>query len=234
MLGDKARYAVQADQLGTGHAVRQAADLLRNQAEHVLVYYADMPLLTAETLRTLVESHQAHAGPISLLTLIAPDPRGFGRIVRDSNGITAIVEERDASPDQLMIRELNVGVYAFRAAWLWDALDRLAPARNGEYYLTDLIGMAIAAGRSVIGLPVEDADEVIGINTRVHLSEAEAALRRRINRHWMLNGVTIHDPATTYIDEAVVNRHGYADRAQHPSHRPHDDRCQPVRSARIP
>jgi len=203
-IGDRARYVVQAQQLGTGHAVRQAADLLRGQADHIVVYYADMPLLTTDTLQTLLIAHLSHAGPIALLTLIAPDPRGFGRIARDSNGITAIVEERDATPDQLAIRELNVGVYVFRAAWLWDALDQLTPARSGEYYLTDLVGVAIREGRSVIGVPVTDADEVIGINTRVHLSEAEAALRRRVNRHWMLSGVTLQDPATTYIDERVM------------------------------
>jgi len=167
-----------------------------------------MPLLTASTLRTLFEAGQAHSGPITLLTLVAADPRGFGRIARQNNdpngSITAIVEDKEATPEQLAIRELNVGVYVFRANWLWDRLAKLKPKKAGEYYLTDMVEVAISEGLSVYGLVVDDPDEVIGVNTRVHLSEAEVALRRRINRRWMLDGVTLRDPATTYISEEAV------------------------------
>lgn len=205
VVGDQARFVLQAEQLGTGHALMQATDTLKGGAEYVLVYYGDMPLLTAPTLRSLLDAQLRHAGPITLLTLIAPDPRGFGRIVRRQDGaIAAIVEEREATPEQLAIRELNVGIYAFRAAWLWERLSRLKPRRNGEYYLTDTVELAIGEGLSVQGIAITDADEVIGVNTRVHLSEAEAALRRRVNQRWMLEGVTIRDPATTYIDERVT------------------------------
>ncbi len=207
-LGDRAQYALQTELLGTGHALMQAADRLHDQAEYVLVYYADMPLLTAPTLGRLLAAQQAHVGPVALLTLITADPRGFGRIVRKNgqpNGsIMAIVEEREATPEQKAIRELNVGVYVFRAAWLWDRLAKIKPKQAGEYYLTDLVEIAVSEGASVYGLPVEDPDEVIGVNTRVHLSEAEAALRHRVNCAWMLHGVTLRDPATTYIAESVT------------------------------
>jgi bifunctional UDP-N-acetylglucosamine pyrophosphorylase/glucosamine-1-phosphate N-acetyltransferase len=204
-VGERARFVIQAKQLGTGHAVQQAADTLRGTADLVLVYYADMPLLTVPTLRALIDTQQAHAGPITLLTLVAVDPRGFGRIVRRSDGaITAIVEEHEATPEQRAIRELNVGVYAFRADWLWSRLTKLQPRSKGEYYLTDLVELAIAEGLSVQGQAITDAEEVIGVNTRVHLSEAEAALRRRVIHRWQLDGVTIRDPQSTFIDERAT------------------------------
>ena len=204
-VGERARFVVQAPQLGTGHAVRQTADTLRGTADLVVVYYADMPLLTASTLRALIDAQKIHAGPITLLTLVAADPRGFGRIVsRPDGAITAIVEEHEATPEQRAIRELNVGVYAFRADWLWPHLDKLKPRKKGEYYLTDLIELAIAEGLSVQGQAITDADEVIGVNTRIHLSEAELALRRRVTSRWQLDGVTIRDPQSTYIDERAL------------------------------
>ncbi len=207
-VGERAQFVLQAEQLGTGHAVLQAADVLRDQADVVAVFYADMPLLRAETLQRLIETQRQNRGPITLLTVVSPDPRGFGRIIRASDGVvTDIVEEREATPDQLLIRELNAGVYAFSAGWLWEHLSRLKPKSKGEYYLTDLIMLAAQERLPVIGVQSEDQDEVIGINTRVHLAEAEAALRRRINQRWMLEGVTLLDPATTYIHEdAVIGR----------------------------
>ncbi len=206
-VGNRARYVTQTELLGTGHAVMQAADLLRGQAEWVVVCYGDMPLLTAQTMRRLIDAQKAQSGPFTLLTLIDPDPRGFGRIVRRDGYVTAIVEERECTPEQAAIRELNVGVYAFRADWLWSHLSLIQPKSKGEYYLTDLVELATAAGEQVGGMAVEDADEVIGINTRVHLSEAEAILRRRVTHHWMLEGVTIIDPSATYIDETAIIGH---------------------------
>ena len=201
-LGTRAQFVFQTEQLGTGHAVQQAATVLRDAADVVLVYYADMPLLTAPTLQTLIEGQQLHAGPITLLTLVAADPRGFGRIVRRADGtIAAIVEEHEATPEQRAIRELNVGVYAFRADWLWPRLEKLRPRQKGEYYLTDLVELAVSEGLTVQGQIVADADEVIGINTRVHLSEAESALQRRITQRWQLAGVTIRSPQSCSIDE---------------------------------
>lgn len=204
VVGDSARYALQEQQLGTGHAVMQAADLVRGQADFVLVTYADMPLLRAETLQKLLATQQANPGPISLLTVIAEDPRGFGRIERHADGtVKAIVEEYVASPEQLRIKELNVGAYCFSAEWLWSGLTRIQVSPKGEYYLTDLIEIAVTEGLSVQALVMDDVQETIGINTRVHLSEAEAAMRKRINEQHMLNGVTILDPASTYIETGV-------------------------------
>lgn len=203
--GDRARFVVQAEQLGTGHAVLQARGLLRGQSDHVLVVYADMPLLRAETLRMLYEAQQANDGPVSMLTHITDTPRGFGRIVRGGDGhVQTIVEEAVATPEQLAIREVNVGVYCYDAAWLWQHLDQIGLSPKGEYFLTDLVEIATRAGVQVNAFVVEDENEVLGINNRVHLAEAETALRRRVNEALMLGGVTLIDPATTYIEPGVV------------------------------
>jgi bifunctional UDP-N-acetylglucosamine pyrophosphorylase/glucosamine-1-phosphate N-acetyltransferase len=205
VVGNAARYVVQAEQLGTGHAVMQAESQLRGQAERVLIFYADMPLLRAETLRALAEAQAAHAGPLSMFTLVTDQPRGFGRIVRSDDGrVLAIVEEAQATPQQKAIREVNPGVYCFDANWLWEHLPRIPLSPKGEYYLTDMVGIAVEEGGAVNALPIDDPLEALGINTRVHLAEAETALRQRINRHWMLEGVTIVDPATTYIHSGVT------------------------------
>lgn len=205
VVGEAARYVLQAEQLGTGHAVMQARALLKGRSEHVIVIYADMPLLRAETLAALYQAQQAHSGPLTMLTTIVENPRGFGRVVRDAQGsVRAVVEEAVAAPDQLAIRELNVGVYCFDAAWLWTHLERIPLNAKGEYYLTDLVEMAVAEGAAVNALALDDPVEVLGINTRVHLAEAEAALRRRTNEALMLSGVTIVDPASAYIDATVT------------------------------
>jgi bifunctional UDP-N-acetylglucosamine pyrophosphorylase/glucosamine-1-phosphate N-acetyltransferase len=203
-VGARAEYAVQAEQLGTGHAVLQAAEALRGQTDLVAVFYADMPLLRHETLARLIAAQRQNRGPITMLTISVPDPRGFGRIVRGADGsVAAIVEEKECTPEQLGIRELNVGVYVYKSDWLWENLAKLTPKSKGEYYLTDLVELAAKQGQQVVGLESDDPDEVIGVNTRVHLSEAEAALRRRVNTYWMLEGVTLLDPAATYIQEDV-------------------------------
>lgn len=204
-LGEQAAsYVVQEPQLGTGHAVMQAEPLLRDAADLVLVTYADMPLVSPEMLRQLVAAHQGRDAVISLVTVIAADPRGFGRIVRDAQGqVQAIVEEAQATPEQLAIKELNASVYCFSARWLWPALQRIPLSPKGEYYLTDLVGLAVEDGLAVQALVAEDPAEMIGVNTRVHLAEAEALLRRRINQGWMLQGVTMINPDATYIEPGV-------------------------------
>ena len=204
-VGDSAECVLQEPQLGTGHAALQAEDLLKGRTDYVIVTYADMPLLRGETFRQLLETQRLNPGPFSLLTVIADDPRGFGRIVRKADGtVEAIVEEYVATPEQREIKELNVGAYCFRAEWLWDALHRIGKnPKKGEYYLTDVVELAVKQDLPVQAVVHDDFIETIGINTRVHLSEAEAALRTRINREHMLNGVSMMDPTSTYIEMDV-------------------------------
>ncbi len=210
VLGDRCAYAVQAELLGTAHALQQAGALVQNEAkaaDTVLVTYGDMPLLRTETLRSLVDAYaRARKDPalaFAMLTITREDPQGFGRIVRDAHGeIAAIVEEVDCTNDQRRIRELNPGIYCFDAAWLWANLSRVPMSAKGEYYLTDLVAMAVAQGKRVLTVAAA-ADETDGINTRVHLAQAEAHMRMRICERHMLAGVTISDPATTWIDDTV-------------------------------
>jgi bifunctional UDP-N-acetylglucosamine pyrophosphorylase/glucosamine-1-phosphate N-acetyltransferase len=200
----KVRFVIQDQQLGTGHAVMQAESLLKGQTDYVLVTYGDMPLLQASTLQRLVETQKTNRGPMTMLTVIAADPRGFGRVLRKKDGtVAAIVEEYVASPEQLKVNELNVGAYCFKADWLWDALHRIQVSPKGEYYLTDTAELAVRDGLAIQAVVCDDLIETIGINTRVHLAEAESAMRARINRVHMLNGVTLIDPAVTYIEADV-------------------------------
>ncbi|MFN8401884.1 MAG: bifunctional UDP-N-acetylglucosamine diphosphorylase/glucosamine-1-phosphate N-acetyltransferase GlmU [Anaerolineales bacterium] len=205
-LGDSAQTVLQEPQLGTGHAVMQAESLLRGKTDLVVVCYSDMPLLRGETLQKLVETQKQNKGPVSLLTVVAENPRGFGRIIRKDDGtVTAIVEEYVATPEQLQVKELNVGGYCFDANWLWDALQRIPKnPKKGEYYLTDTIELAVKDGLSVHATVMDDLEETIGVNTRVHLSEVETAMRRRINQTHMLNGVTMIDPSSAYIEAEVT------------------------------
>ncbi|GMV33893.1 MAG: UDP-N-acetylglucosamine diphosphorylase/glucosamine-1-phosphate N-acetyltransferase [Chloroflexi bacterium] len=204
-LGESAQTVRQEPQLGTGHAVMAAENLLRGRSDLVVVCYADMPLLRGETLQKLVETQKQNKGPMSLLTVVADDPRGFGRIVRGRDGtVSAIVEEYVATPEQLQIKELNVGGYCFDAKWLWEALKRIPKnPKKGEYYLTDTVELAVKDGLSVHATAMDDLEEIIGVNTRAHLAEVEAAMRRRINEAHMLNGVTMIDPASSYIEADV-------------------------------
>ncbi|MBN1259727.1 MAG: bifunctional UDP-N-acetylglucosamine diphosphorylase/glucosamine-1-phosphate N-acetyltransferase GlmU [Anaerolineae bacterium] len=204
--GARARCVVQHERLGTGHAVQQAYPLLNTGVDHVLVLYGDMPLLRSETLISLVEHHVVAAAAVTLLTVQRDDPQGFGRIVRDNAGrVKAIVEEVEATPEIAAIRELNSGIYVFETGFLWRFLKKVEPsARKGEYYLTDLIGMAVAAGYPVESITAADPAESLGINTRADMAVAATALRTRVNHAWMLAGVTLIDPATTYIDPTVT------------------------------
>ncbi|HUH97941.1 MAG TPA: bifunctional UDP-N-acetylglucosamine diphosphorylase/glucosamine-1-phosphate N-acetyltransferase GlmU [Anaerolineales bacterium] len=198
------RFAVQDRQLGTGHALLQAESLLKGRTDYVLVTYGDMPLLQASTLAHLIETQKSSRGPLTMLTVLADDPRGFGRVLRNADGtVAAIVEESAATAEQLQVRELNVGAYCFKADWLWDALHRIKVSPQGEYYLTDTAGLAAGEGLPIQAVVCADPLETIGINTRVHLAEAEAVMRARINREHMLNGVTIMNPDTTYIETDV-------------------------------
>ncbi len=205
VVGERAQFVEQSQPLGTGHAVMQARDSLLGKADTVLVTYADMPLLIYETLHKLYAKHQQARTCVTMLTVVSDDPMGFGRIVRDGDGkIQSIVEESEATPEQLAIRELNCGVYCFEANWLWEHLPQVQPSpKKKEYFLTDLIEMAVRERAPIESETLHDVAEVSGINTRVQLAHVEQIMRTRINERLMLAGVTLIDPATTYIDAQV-------------------------------
>ena len=203
-LGERVIYALQQEQLGTGHAVQSALPAISEDYDTILVTYGDMPLLTEGTLQKLLQTQAKNSGPLSMVTMISEDPKGFGRIMRGMDGsVVAIVEEVECTPEQLSIQELNVGAYCFDAKWLWQALKRLPLSPKGEYYLTDVIGIAVQDGLRVDALTVTDNQEALGINTRVHLAEAESVMRQRILENLMLEGVTVIDPASTYVESSV-------------------------------
>ncbi len=204
LLGDGCRFVEQTERLGTGHAVRQTEDLLKGNAEVVLVTNADMPLIRPESLERLVQAQEKHQGPLTMLIGESPQARGFGRVERDPGGrILGVVEEAHADEQQRKITELNLGAYAFDAQWLWSNLKEVALSPKGEYYLTDMVALAVNQGLEVASVPFEHESELVGINTRAHLAEAEAALRALTNQRWMIAGVTMIDPATTYIGPRV-------------------------------
>ena len=198
--------AVQERPLGTGHAVRAARVVLEeSDGGDVLVLSGDTPLLTSALLRELVTTHREAGAGATVLSFVPDDIRSYGRIVRAADGrLEAIVEAVDASPGQLEIGEANSSIYVFKGELLWPALDRLSPHNaQGELYLTDVVGDVVAAGQPVIVHVASDPREAEGVNTRVELATAAAVLRDRINEAHMLAGVTIVDPATTWIEPSV-------------------------------
>lgn len=204
-LGSGPQYAEQAEQLGTAHAVLQARDLIASAVETILVLYGDTPLITTDTLTAMLERHTAARPAITMLTARLDNPTGYGRIIRDQAGyVVGIVEEAVAADEQTAIREINPGFYIFDGEWLWPALERVQESPTGEYYLTDLVELAITDGRRVEALQAQDAQETLGINTRAQQAEAEAVLRDRIRAHWLDAGVAMIDPSSSWIDANVV------------------------------
>jgi bifunctional UDP-N-acetylglucosamine pyrophosphorylase/glucosamine-1-phosphate N-acetyltransferase len=205
-LGERCLYAVQEELLGTGNAVlatQKTVDTLEPQPQTVLVCYGDTPLISNEILARVLAEHLKHQATITFLTAITDQPSDFGRIVRDADGqVREIVEMKRATEEQRHISEVNSGVYCFDRGWLWPALQHLPRNPSGEYYLTDLIGIASSQGRKITTV-TGSLDETIGINNRVQLAEVEQLLRRRILERHMYAGVTIIDPATTYIGTSV-------------------------------
>lgn len=205
-LGRSLITAVQEKQNGTGHAVSCALDALPAKVTGtVLVTYGDVPMLDTATLSALLDEHHGAGNAVTVLTSELADPAGYGRIVRDADGqVEGIVEHKDATPEQLQITEINSGVYAFDAAVLVDGLSRLSTDNaQGELYLTDVLGFARTDGRSVGALVVDDPWLTEGINDRVQLAAVGAELNRRLVRHWQRKGVTVVDPATTWLDADV-------------------------------
>ncbi len=206
VLGDTVEYMEQSTPLGTGHAVMQTAPLLATAEADVLVLYGDTPLLMPGTIAALLEAHRAAGAAATVLTARVPDPAGYGRIQRDATGgLAGIVEDADATPEQKKIDEINTGIYVFSPAALYPALQKLKPANaQGEYYLTDVIGILKQDGFAVQAVEAASPAEVLGVNDRRQLAEAARILRERILASHMDNGVTIVDPASTFIGPDVA------------------------------
>lgn len=201
----KPEFVLQYEQLGTGHAVRQAREAIAGAAGPVMVLCADTPLLTGGTLKKVIELHQKSRAAITLVTAVVPDPFGYGRVVRGKTGTMRIVEEKDATALQKEIKEVNAGIYCFEKEFLLASLDGLGKNNaQGEYYLPDAVALARRKKLGVSAFVSEDVDEVMGVNTRHDLSRAEAVMRDRVNRTWMLEGVTLLDPASTFIGSEVI------------------------------
>jgi len=205
-LGDQVSYAFQAEQLGTAHAVMQAVPFLSDKQGTTLILYGDVPLLSQETLTSLYDYHVEQQATATVLTAVMADPTGYGRIIRDAAGaVVRIVEQKDATAEERAIQEINTGIYCFDNQKLLQALSKVTNENaQGEYYVTDCIGILRDAGEKVAAFVAADADETMGVNDRVQLSMAEAYLRKRINERHMRNGVTIMDPSSTYIEADVT------------------------------
>jgi bifunctional UDP-N-acetylglucosamine pyrophosphorylase/glucosamine-1-phosphate N-acetyltransferase len=197
--------AVQEEPLGTGDAVRSARAALEGFGGDVLVLNGDVPALRPETIRALVETHREAGAAATVLSFEPADPGAYGRVVRDGDGrLARILEAADASPEELAVREVNSGIYVFRAEKLWPALERLdSHNAQGELYVTDTLGLLVADGEPCAVLLADDPLEAEGVNTRAELALAAASLRDRINEAHMLAGVTIVDPASTWIEARV-------------------------------
>jgi bifunctional UDP-N-acetylglucosamine pyrophosphorylase/glucosamine-1-phosphate N-acetyltransferase len=205
---DRVTLVEQNPQLGTGHALQVCTKALGKNPGRVVVLYGDMPLLRRESLSELIKTHDDSAGAgVALLTVWSADPRGFGRIVRAQDGsgsVRRIVEERDASAHERDIGEVNLGVYCFDGRALLDALPQLRnDNKQGEYYLTDVVGMFVEKNLAAVAVELDDPDEAIGVNTLAQLAEARWALQVRILEEHMERGVYVEDPATTYVDHGV-------------------------------
>lgn len=199
-----ATFVEQKERLGTGHALLQARGACGDDDGALLVLPGDMPLLSEATLRRLVEHHRATGAAVTLLTAEMADPTGYGRVVRDNGRPVAIVEHRDATAAQRNIREIGTSTYCFDPRHLWPALSRVTPRnQQGEYYLTDVVALLAQEGRAIEAVTVEDPREGLGVNDRRQLAELGAVTRRRILDRLMVEGVTVLDPGTTYVDDTV-------------------------------
>lgn len=202
-LAADVRMVEQRERLGTGHAVLQAKDACGEGT--ILVLPGDMPLISAETLERLVAHHRATSAAATILTAVVERPQGYGRVLRQGGRVKRVVEDRDATDDEKRVNEINTSVYCFEAARLWTTLAEVKPDNDqGEYYLTDVIGILNRRGARVEGVPVADPREALGVNDRKQLAVAAAVQRARILDRLMEGGVTILDPGTTYIEDTVT------------------------------
>jgi len=204
-LPEKTEAVLQEKQLGTGDAVRVCQETLAGFAGDILVMYGDTPLVTGEELNGLLREHAANAPACTLMTVDVEDPAHYGRVCRDADGrVVRIVEHRDCAPGELEICEVNAGVYAFEAPSLWEALEEVgADNDQGEVYLTDVIGILAERSLPVMAYKTDDASVTLGVNSRLDLARAEAIMRQRLLERHMLDGVTVRDPGSTYVDFGV-------------------------------
>ncbi len=205
ILGNDIKFVVQEKQLGTAHAVMQARDILNSMKGYVIVLYGDTPLVTSETIKATLDYHIENNFSATIITAEFDEPFGYGRIVRDADGnVCKIVEERDATLQEKAIKEINSGMICFNTDDLLMCLERIDNHNDqGEYYLTDSIEILIREGKSVGALKVKDGSEILGVNDRLQLYQASEAIRKRINENLMKSGVTLIDPASTYINADV-------------------------------
>ena len=205
LVGSRARIALQAEQLGTGHAVLQAADTLKDFTGTVMILCGDTPLLEATELQKFYEEHVKSGAAATVMSAMMEDPFGYGRILRDANGdVAGIVEQKDASEEQKLIKEINTGNYCVEAPLLFEVLKTLGNDNaQGEYYLTDVLAKLRALGKKVGGMVTADSEMIMGVNSRRQLAEAESCMRRRILEKLMDDGVTVMDPASTFIEKSV-------------------------------
>lgn len=205
-LGDQAETVVQEKQLGTGHAVLQAEQALQGAQGTLLVTCGDTPLVTTDTFRNLLACHEESGAAATVLTAIMPNPFGYGRVIRNDQGqVVKIVEQKDGTPEELAVHEVNAGIYCFDLSLLWDMLHNVTNENaQGEYYLTDLIGMLVDAGKVVSAFAAPDYNETLGVNSRQQLAQAEQVLRHRKLDQLMVDGVSIIDPQNTYVGANVT------------------------------
>ena len=190
----------QKEQKGTGHAIMMTAPVLKDKDGITIVCCGDTPLLTSKTLGALLKAHEENGNDLTILTALMDDPTGYGRIYLENGQVKKIIEQRDCTPEEAEINEVNAGVYVFDNKELFRDLDRLTPTNAAhEYYLTDVIGLFAGDGKKVGSFSIDDLDETMGVNDRYHLSIAAKKIQERINKELMLSGVTIEDPETTYI-----------------------------------
>lgn len=200
----KVTYSLQEEQLGTGHAVKCAIDLLNGKEGTVAVLCGDAPLITEETIKRLFEEHNLNNNKATLLSSILDDASGYGRIIRNGDEVIKIVEHKDCNEEELKVKEMNAGVYCFDIKYLLEALNKLSNNNSqGEYYLTDVIGILKEQGERV-GAVITNFEETMGVNSRAQLAQVENELRKRINSKHLENGVTLIDPLNTYIGADVV------------------------------
>ncbi|MBK7895908.1 MAG: NTP transferase domain-containing protein [Anaerolineaceae bacterium] len=213
LFGGRAQYAVQQKPLGTGHAAQMATPVLVGVSDQVIIAYADMPLLQRETLQKMADLQAETEAAVAMLSVMGSPDSTFGRVIRDENGrVTNILEVAQAAREPnaaelLAIREQNAGVYCFNADWLWQNIAHLPlrQARNGpEYYLTDMIELAVQQGELVATAVIDDVTECLGAGTRAEMVAVEKAFRQRATNRWLAQGVTIVDPDSTYIDPDVT------------------------------